>query len=193
MSLKPLNLDDIHLDSDDSISSPIDSSIDNPFGNIVVDGKDNEKDKDKKKKTSIWLRLFNTKKFKLPNRIAVIYLRNNGKAQPIEVESNQGFFHISGKTYHEDRDCVFQLEVGNDRIPLAIIPEWSLIPYGTKKWQEEPMLAKFHSLEDHVLRGIKNAEMVRMGEKSPMKLNAKAIIGIIIVVIIGVALLMNYL
>lgn len=143
-----------------------------------------------KRKPNLWERMFRKNKLKKPQMVAVVYLRNNGRAEPIEVESKKGFFTIYGKTYNEDRDCIYLL--GKDKTPLAIIPEWSLIPYGTKKWHDKEMLEKFAELQDHVLRGIRHAELVRMGNESGSKLNMKAIIGLIIAAIIGYAILSAY-
>lgn len=144
----------------------------------------------KKKKAGLWDKMFNKKRLKKPNTVAVIFLRNNGKAEPMEVESKKGFYSIHGKTYNEDRDCIYSL--GKDKIPLAIIPEWSLLPYGTKAWHDKPMLEKFSELQDHTLRGIRHAELVKMGEGRESKLNAKAVIGIIVLAIIGYAVFSAY-
>ena len=148
---------------------------------------DKQIEKDKKK--TLWQKIFN-KNIVKKGKTAVLYLRNNGIAEPMELESKRGFFNINGKTYHEDRDCIYTIT--KDRIPLAIIPEWSMIPYGTKKWHDKSLIEKFSELEDHTLRGIRHAEMVRMGEKEGMKLNNKTMVVIGIIVIVAVAFLMGY-
>ncbi len=153
--------------------------------------KEEKKKKKKKKKEleGVWDSPFNKKKLKKPTYVAVIYLRNNGKADRLEAETKHGFFQINDKTYHEDRDCIFRLKEG---YPLAIIPEWSLIPYGTARWHDKTMLEKFAELQDHALRGIRHAELVKMGERDKPKISGKAIVGLIILGIIGLVLLQSY-
>ena len=147
-----------------------------------------QKQETKKDKKGIWGRIFKESKLK-KGKTAILFLKNNNIAEPMELESNKGFFHIDGKTYHEDRDCVYTL--GKDRYPLAIIPEWSSIPFGTKSWHDKPMLEKFHSLEEHTIRGIRQAELVRSGEKDKDKLNIKTIVIIGILMIIALAFIMK--
>ncbi len=154
----------------------------------MKDNKNNEDKEDKKEKKGIWERMFNKKKIK-KNKIAVLYLRNNSRAEPMEVESRRGFFEINDKVYHEQRDCMYIM--GKERLPLAIIPEWSLFPIGTKKWDDQSMLEKFAECQDHTIRGIRRAELVRMGEKDGGKLNMKAAVIIGIIVIIAIAFMMG--
>ena len=153
----------------------------------MLDNKVEEK-KDEKKK-GFWAKIFNKDKVK-GNNVAVIYLRNNGNAQTMIIESKKGFFNINNRTYHEDRDCVYTIE--KDRIPLAIIPEWSLIPYGTKRWHDKEMLEKFSDYQDHVLRGIRHAELVKMGDKDQTKINAKTAILWGLGIIVAIAVMMGY-
>ena len=146
--------------------------------------------KEDKKKLNWWTKAFKTKNFKKPNLVAVLFLRNNGRAEALQLESKNGFFSIARKTYHERKDCTWI--VGKDRIPLAIIPEWSLIPLGTKEWQDKTMLEKFNELQDHTLKGIRHAELVKEGMKDfgniPMK---KVIMWGIIILIVGI-IFVNY-
>lgn len=162
---------------------PLELKFDEP-STVEVDEKDKEK-----KKNSLWSRAFNLNKLKKPNKVAVIYLRNNGRAQTMELEPKEGFFTINGKTYHEDRDCIHAL--GKSRIPLAIIREWSLLPIGTKVWDDKKPLEKFTQLEEHVLKGIRHAELVRSNERDGPKLNAKAIVGFGILAVIIIAVVMG--
>lgn len=145
-----------------------------------------------KKRDGIWSRMFRKKRLKNPKYVAVLLLRNNGIAEPMEIESKNGFLNIYGKTYHENADCIFSLS--KDKIPLAIIPEWSMIPIGKKKWEDKEMLEKFAELQDHLLRGIRYAELVRMGEdKQGMKISPKAVIGLILLLIVGGIIVSQYL
>ncbi len=147
------------------------------------------KKKDKKKEW--WSKHFNKDKFKKPNRVGVIYLRNNGNVDLTEVETRNGQFTVNGKGYHEDRHCVYTLT--KDRIPLMIVREWDMIALGTKKWDDEPMLEKFAELEQHVLKGIRQAELVKMGGGIESKLTPKQMILWGLAALVGVILLMNYL
>jgi len=145
----------------------------------------------KKKKKSFFERLFRKNKLKKPNKVAVVYLRNNGVAEFMEVEVKRGFFNISGRTYHENRDCIYR--INKEGIPLAIIPEWNLIPIGTKNWDDKSMQEKFAELQDHAIRGIRHAELVRMGDKDYSKINVKGAIGIGIIIVIITAVIMQVL
>ncbi len=149
-----------------------------------------DKEEKKKEKTSFWDRVFNKKRLKRPDTVAVLFLRKNGVAEPMEVPIKHGFFSIYGKTYHEERDCIYRL--GRDKYPLAMIPEWNVVPIGKKEWEDKPMQEKFHTLEDHVMKGIRHAEKARTGEVSDRKLDAKSIIVIGIVVIVALAFIMGY-
>ncbi len=154
-----------------------------------IDKKTGKKIKNGKEKT-FFGRLFNKQRLEKTKKVAVVYLRENGNAEMMEVETKKGFFQIGGNTYHERRDCTFTVQ--KDRLPLAIIPEWNLTPIGTKHWDEKTLQQKFSNLQEHAIRGIRNAELVKSGERDKVKLNAKAIVGIVIVAIIAVAIFMGY-
>ena len=146
--------------------------------------REEEKKVKKKKDKSLWGRAFNANKLKKPNKVAVLYLKNNGKAVPLELEVRDGFFHIEGKIYHENRDCMFAIT--RERIPLAIIQEWSLVPIGTKDWDDKDIKEKFTEVQDHALKAIRHAEAVRMGFNEKPAISPKAIIlGLIALVIAG--------
>ena len=149
------------------------------------------KKESKKLKKNVWHNgLFNAKKYKRPNRVAVVYLRNNGIAEPMQVDTKDGFFSINGKTYHERKDCVYSFH--KDRIPFAVIPEWSMTPIGTKRWEEQTMHEKFNELQDHLLRGIRHAELVRRTGIGMGGMDAKKMIGLGILVMVGMVVLFNY-
>lgn len=148
----------------------------------------NKKDK---KKQGFWAKVWNTKKLEKRNIVAVLYLRENGTAEPMEVMSKRGFFNIDGKTYHERRDCIYTMS--KDRYPLAIIPEWCVTPIGTKSWYDRRPQEIISILQDHCMNGIRHSERVRSGEKPyDTKLNLKNIIVIGIVIIVAIAVLMGY-
>lgn len=142
--------------------------------------------KDKEKDESWWTRTFNKKKFTKPDRVGVIYLRNNGNVDLFQKETKNGFFSVGNETYHINRDCVYTLT--KERIPLLIQREWDLIPLGTKKWDDEEMRDKHKQLETHVLKGIRNAELVKGGdgESSPMTLKQGILWGLGAIILIAV-------
>lgn len=123
-------------------------------------------------------------KISKPNEVIIIYLRESGNAEVIVKESKRGFFAIGDKTYHENRDCIYTMLYDKKRLPLAIIPEWSLLPLGTKGWEDKDMQEKFAELQDHALKAIRNAELVRMGDKDQKKISPKAVIGGLIILIV---------
>ncbi|KKN65817.1 hypothetical protein LCGC14_0477530 [marine sediment metagenome] len=143
-----------------------------------------------KKKLTWWSKMFKSKNFEKPKLIAVLFLRNNGRAETMQLEAKNGFFNIDKKTYHERKDCTWV--VGKDRIPLAIIPEWSLIPLGTQEWQDKPMLEKFNELQDHTLKGIRHAELVKVGGFDTGNFSTKQLILWGLVILVGGIIVANY-
>ena len=158
----------------------------------IKDKEKPEEKEEKKKKRGLWDKIFRKNKLKKPNTVAIIYLRENGTAESLERQSDSmGFFHINGKVYHEDRDCVYRL--GKEKYPLALIPEWNVTPIGRKSWEDKGMQEKFAVLQDHVMKGIRHAERVRMGERGDgMQLSVKGMVGIGIIIIVVIAVVMNY-
>lgn len=143
-------------------------------------------------KNSLWSKVWKKNKLKKPKSVAVIYLREDGSAEPMEVQTRRGFFEINGRTYHERRDCTYTL-VGKERFPFAIIPEWNLTPLGTKEWNDREPQDKCSKLQDHAMQGIRHAERVRLGEKmGGMQMNTKTIVVLGIVAIIVIAFITSY-
>lgn len=157
----------------------------------VKDMKKNLEKKVKGKEKDNWFtKVFNRKRLKKPNEVAVIYLRNNGTAEQVILKSDRGQFNFNEKTYHERRDCSYTIT--KDRIPLAIIPEWSMVPIGTKDWKDTSMQTKFNELQDHLLRGIRYAELVKMGESRGMSTDAKRLIGWGIGIFVAIMVITQY-
>jgi hypothetical protein len=175
MTIEPLNLEDMTMD--DRLSS---------YQEEDYDGKD----KKGKNKISLWSKIFNPNKLKKPNQVAVVYLRNNGMAELKVVESKKGFFSINDKTYHDRRDCTYI--TGKERIPLCVIFESDMLPIGKKEWDDREIREKLSELQDHVLRGIRHAELVRLGEKES-KINMKQIIVWGLILLVGGIIAFNYL
>lgn len=148
---------------------------------------------EKKKKKSLWERAFKTKRLDKGDTVAVIYKRENGNAEGMEVKAKHGFFNIDGKVYHERRDCTHIIKIGKERYPLAIINEWGIVPEGTKKWDDKEDQEKCAICQDHIMKGIRHAERVRSGENmGDFKLNTKTIIVGVIMLIVLVAFLTSY-
>ena len=153
--------------------------------------KADEVKKQKEDKKGLWDKIWNRKKLDKHGKVAVLYLRENGTAEPMEITSERGFFNIHGKTYHERRDCIYTMD--KERYPLAIIPEWSVTPIGTKTWYDRKPQEIISILQDHCMKGIRHAERVRSGENMyNSKVNLKNAIVLGIAIIIGVAVLMGY-
>ncbi len=152
--------------------------------------KENRKGKKKEKEKTWWGKTLNKDKLKKTNKVGVIYLRNNGNADLMELETHNGFFNIGVNQYNEDKDCVYT--VTKDRLPLIILREWDLIPIGTKKWDDDNMREKFSELSQHVIKGIKNAELVRAGGGLDSKLTTKQIILWGLAALVGVVIVMNF-
>ncbi len=146
---------------------------------------------EKKKKDKKWFeRFFNKDKLQKSNKVAVVYLLDNHLADFMELDTIDGKFKINNQEYHVDKDCMFTTR--KDRIPLVIIREWDIVPLGTKKWEDETMRIKFSELEKHVLRGIKNAELYKVGDNNPMKITGKQMILWGLAALIVGAVVINY-
>ncbi len=159
--------------------------------------KSDKKGGKEKKKKKLWDGSWRKNKLKKPNSVAVLFLRNNGKAIQYEMETRKGFFELQGKTYHEDNDCMYQINLDGAVRPLAVICEWSLVPVGKQGWYSandgegrlEFMIRKFAEFQDYAIRGIRNAELVKMGESNKSPMNARTVILLIVAGIIGIAVL----
>lgn len=151
---------------------------------------DKIEDKKKKKLLSLWDKSYPKSKLKKPNTVAIVFLRNNGIAELLVLESKRGFFTIANKTYHERRDCTWI--TGKDRKPLCIVFENDMLPIGKKEWDDKELREKLSELQDHVLRGIRHAELVKMGEKDKANVNMKQIIIWGLAVLVGGIILFNY-
>ncbi len=148
------------------------------------------KEKKKESKKEWWNKIFKDKnKFKKTDKVAVLYLRENGNAEPMDIDVKNGFFNINEKTYHERSDCTYT--VGKDRIPLAIIREKSMTPLGKSQWEDRGMQEKYFELQDHLLKGIRHAELVKMGGGEGVSPNLKKWIAGGLGLIILVAILLG--
>lgn len=141
-------------------------------------------------KSGFWSKIFKKDKFKKPQWVAGLYLRNNGRAEPMYLKANSdGEFVINGKKYHEKSDCKYVL--GKDRIPFVIIEEDGLVPKGTREYYAKTIEQRCAEHQDLAIRAIRTAEIVKAeGQNKPM--NNKTIIIIIIVAVVGLAILKNY-
>ena len=147
-------------------------------------------EKKKKKKKSFFDKMFNKGKLKKPKMVAVVYLRNNGNAEFMEVEPKRGFFNINNRNYHERRDCTYT--VTKERLPLCVIEEDGLIPKGTNRWHAKDFEEKCAELQDHVLTGIRHAEQVKTEGREGKPMNMKQVVLWIVIAVIAFAVLRPY-
>lgn len=154
------------------------------------------KEKEEKKQEGFWRKIFPKKKVAAPNRVAGIYRRLNGTAEPFIAETKNGMFNVGGKTYHELQDCRYTLTIGKERLPFIDVVEDKLIPEGNHNYYVE-LDSKIQQIiaehQERAIKAIRHAELVRLAGEDKPKPNMKLIIIIIIVAIIGFALLKNYL
>ena len=151
-----------------------------------------EDKKEIKTKKGVWDRAWKKRKLEKAKTVAVLFLRENGRASPMEIKVENGFFNIEKKSYHERRDCTYIME-NKERTPLAVIFEWSVTPVGHKSWYDRSIQHTFAVLQDHVMRGIRHAERVRSGESGgDGRINTKTAILIGVGVIIVLALVLGY-
>lgn len=142
------------------------------------------------KKSDLWAKISDKNKLKKPGEILVLYGRENGELEPMVMQPKNGFFNIDGHSYHERKDCVFRIT--KDKIPVAIIMSWKLYPVGTKGYDDIPEEQRLQEMQYHVVKAISNAELVRMGEGTGKKLNAKWVMIVVVGLIIAFAFLKNY-
>lgn len=157
--------------------------------NQILEDKVSEKEKKKADKKGLWGRAWKKRKLEKPNMVAVIYLREDGMAEPLEIKTRRGFFNVNNHTYHVDKDCIYTLT--KDRVPLAVIREWSVTPIGKKEWDDKPIQEIMSKVQDHVMNGIIHSERVRSGEdRGDGKITSKQIIlgGIILVILVAVVM-----
>lgn len=156
----------------------------------MSEGKEKDLRRKERKEKTFFDRMFKKNKLKKPNMVAVVYLRNNGNADFIEVESKKGFFNINNRSYHERRDCTYTSS--KERTPLCIIMEDDLIPIGRKEWNDSPYRYKCAELQDHVLKGIRHAEQVKVEGRETKPMNMKTVVVWLIIGVIAFAVLRPY-
>ncbi len=144
-----------------------------------------EIEKKSKNKPGIWDKIFKKKKLEKQEKTAVLFLRNNGRAEAFALSPKNGFYTIYGKAYHEREDCTWQF--AKQRIPLVIIPENDIIPIGNVNWVEKKIKEKFLEIQTHAMKGIRHAELVKLSGENNKPFNVKAAVLICIAIIIGLA------
>ncbi len=151
--------------------------------------KESDEKKDEKKKLTFWDKVFNKKKLKKPESVAVLYLRKNGIAEPMYIEPKHEMFRVGSNTYHQRKDCKYLIT--KNKIPLVIIPEEGLVPTGNKEYYDLDVQVRCKEHQDSAIKAIRHAEIVRMGydDKIGKKINPKVAIGILLALIIGWAIL----
>lgn len=146
------------------------------------------------KEIGFWEKHFNSKKLDKPNTVAILILRVNGDATPLYRQYDEnGMFTLEdlkknplAKSYHVRQDCIYRLKFGKHQIPLCILPEWSMIPLGTKVYWEMTPERRALELEQGILRAIRAEETIKQDENLKKKaVSGKTIWIFIIVVVVG--------
>lgn len=147
--------------------------------------------KEKKKNDNTWSKFLKTNKVKKDNQVAVLFLRNNSRAEPYILTPKDGMFEIAARSYHERSDCKYSVRFGKDIVPLAVIREKDLKPIGNKDWDDLSIEAKLAELQYHVIKGIRTAEIVRV-EGNDKKMDMKTIVIIGIIAVVALVFLQKY-
>lgn len=191
--VRKLNLEEIGIKKMDLVKSNFEEQY-NPIINTSTSIPEVDR---KEKKQNLWDKIFKKEKLKnKPNRIAVTYLRLNGTAEPLYVDTdNKGMFQINKRTYHLREDCRYLL--GKDRIPFFVVKEEGMIPQGNTEYYKnldkiEITERRCAELQDSAIKAIRHAELVKISGEDKPKINKMWII-FIIIGIIAFALLKNYL
>ena len=151
--------------------------------------------KPEKKDKTFWEKFFNNKKVDKPNTVAILLLRINGEATPLYREyDEEGMFRIDdikknpfAKTYHIRHDCIHRIKIKKDTIPLCILPEWSLVPLGTRLYWEMGVERRGMEAQEEFLKAIRAEEVVKQDEslKKKSAVSGKTIWIFIAIVVIG--------
>ena len=142
--------------------------------------------KENKESETFWGKIFKKNKIDKEGKVAIMLLHPQGDATTLYQDTDKdGGFKIEDEQYNINEHCVYTLKVKKDRIPICILPTWTMIPIGTKAWFELSQERRGFELQRIILKNIKNEERVKLGdEKKKTKLNAKTI-WIILVILIG--------
>ncbi len=130
-----------------------------------------------------------SKEFKLPftirarqralakkNRLLVILLRTNRSIELKTTKIIDGLIQFDGKFYQATTDFVY---LYRGRIPSIVLPEWSLIPVGTKDYYDASKAGAIADPQKVIIKAIQAAE--------PQATKGLAGKSLIWIVIIGVA------
>lgn len=162
------------------------------YEKIGKESKDKPQIKTGKSKKKWFKKYINKERLQKNKKVAVIYLRNIGITEFFELESRDGMFQVNGRIYHESKDCIYRLK--DENIPVAIIPEWSMTPIGTRVEKDRGLKEKFAEYQDLVLKAIRYAELSRTGgaDFADKKFNVRQVILYVILAIVGGSVLTNY-
>lgn len=154
---------------------------------------DPKTEKELKKQNEKFKKIFKLDKLKKkPQKAMVLYLNEqSGVAEPIIIDAPNGIFEYRGKTHHAREDCRYTIHIDKDRIPCMIQRSQDLKPVGHAEWEHLTEEEKWAEFQHMTVKGIHNAEIVRV-EGGGSKLDTKTIIIIIIVGIVALAFLKNY-
>lgn len=123
--------------------------------------------------------------------VAIMFLRDNGIGDIKYMKPENGMFLVNGNYYHQIEACVHS--IGPKRIPMAVIPEWSMTPLSKLQFADlmgaEPQLA-----QKLIIKSIEHAEIVKIDkELAPNKpANTKALLWGIIGLVVAVYMINKF-
>jgi len=138
----------------------------------------------------------NTKKFSLPryiqlkvgtskfkNHVLIIFLRRNREVELKYMEILNDMIRIEDKYYDARVDCYYTY--GKSRVPVLVIPEWSLRPIGTADYQRVVARGETTDLQDITIKA--HERMEASGKK--MKISPQAIVIFVLLGIVAIYLI----
>lgn len=111
------------------------------------------------------------------DKVLVMLLKTNRAVQPVTAKINNGIIDVNGKYY----DCSHAfIYLWLNKYPCIILPEWSLIPIGTKDYFDAMEEGNKADAQTIIIRMIENKENMERN-KMPSKMVWWLLIGGIIV------------
>jgi hypothetical protein len=155
------------------------------LGQAYIEGKKKaEETQEKPQKKKIFkLPLFVKSKVgkkKYTNHALVVFLRRNREIDLKYTEIYNNVISIENKFYDARADCYYTY--GKERVPTLILPEWSLVPIGTKDYQDAVKEGTTTDGQDIIIEGFERKEI---GRKKGTGIELKHIIIIVIVALVA--------
>ena len=126
---------------------------------------------------------FRTKLIAKKNRALIFLLKTNRDIEIKIVPIFNGMVMLKDSAtnmekYYDARADCFYIYKG---IPVLMLPEWSLVPIGTKDYQDAEQNKKLANAQQVIIRAIETKEM-QLGPKLKMDMKTIIIIGIIAII-----------